>query len=507
MNRRDFIKATGLGAMAVANTRLASGAPSLAEIAALDDESPKPINTKVKVKPVFGYRGHKGAYGGPCRWESLSSMAPDKERAANKSWCDRFLKSVKNSLPNEAVMLEPAVIELKRSWLEYPKADMISPEDWKKIEAGLPDVDLFLTAYRVPGIERYKVPLATVGRGPSHLDMAAFPRNTGVESHLLFDWGDLKRLVRLMQIRKAIRQSKILSVTDRPGSPPCCGLSCASPELIKQQVGIDYKYVSYKEFFAEMDRVVQDKTEQEKVKKITDAVINNAAKVHMKKEFIKNDVDFYLAVRNTMKKYGCSAFTIECFELCGSKISAERRFVPCLAHALLKDQGYVGSCEGDTNALLSNIFSICTAKRSVYMGNPTYSGGNRLQILHDAASLKMKGLDQPDSPYEIRYFTAEGWGTTIRYKFEEDKGQVVTLSRANPVVKNRLLLTKATIVGGGGFDSTGCSLRVHLELPNAKEFFYKQADFGQHLTMVYGDYTKDLRQVADLMGFETVEVC
>jgi hypothetical protein len=67
-----------------------------------------------------------------------------------------------------------------------------------------------------------------------------------------------------------------------------------------------------------------------------------------------------------------------------------------------------------------------------------------IRIVHDVPGLKMKGLKNEDLPYEIRNFTNQGWGTTVRYEFNNDKGLVVTLARFNPQAK-KMLLTTATI--------------------------------------------------------------
>ena len=67
------------------------------------------------------------------------------------------------------------------------------------------------------------------------------------------------------------------------------------------------------------------------------------------------------------------------------------------------------------------------------MGNPIFDAKNNiLSIFHDVPGLKMKGFDSPSLPYELRNFTVAGWGVTFRYDFNRDKGQVVTIARANP---------------------------------------------------------------------------
>ncbi len=505
MKRRDFLKTTGLATVPLSCGWLASGATGLA--AGVADDGPKPIDVKLRVKPVYARRIHIDAYGGPCRWHPMENMTPEAELANYKKSCGAFFASVKKNLPKNALMLKPESIVLGRSWKEYEKGDMIDQKDWKKLDADVSEVDLFLTSYRVDGIERYGKPVAWVGNASWNADWAAFLRKEGLEGYAPYDWGEFNNLVSLLQARKAFRQTKLLLVTDRKGSPPVCVLSCPSADELKQELGIDYQHVTYKEFFAEMDRLAQSGPEQEKAKEITARVVGNATKVHMREDYINNDVNFYLTVKSLMKKYGCSAFSIRCFELCGSKISADRKICPCLANVLLRDEGYPSACEGDTCALLAAMLMMYVSRKSVYMGNVNYDAKkNELRFIHDAAGLRMKSIAGPDSPYEIQPFTHKStgsFGATVRYDFSRDIGEVVTIARANT---SKLLLTKGQIIGGHGFRNFGCSLGFKVKVPNALELYHKAADVGSHLAVVYGDYTQELRNLADLMKFELLEV-
>jgi len=474
---------------------------------AVAEGDPKPIDMKLRVKPVYAGRIHIDAYGGPCRWHPMERMTPEAELEDYKKRCGAFCESVEKNLPKNALLLKPESIVLRRSWKEYEKGDMIDQKDWNKLEADVSEVDLFLTSYRVHGIERYGKPVAWVSQFSAAADWIAFLRNQGLEGYAPYDWDEFGSLVSLLQVRKALRQTKLLLVTDRKGSPPVCVLSCPGADELKQELGIDYQHVTYKEFFAEMDRLAQSGSDREKAKEITARVIGSAIKVHMREDYIHNDVNFYLTVKSLMNRYGCSAFSIRCFELCGSKIASDRKLCPCLANVLLRDEGYPSACEGDTSALLAAMLMMYVSKKSAYMGNVNYDAKkSELHFIHDAAGLRMRGIAGPDSAYEIQPFTHEStgsFGTTIRYDFSRDVGEVVTIARANT---SKLLLTKGEIVAGHGFRSFGCSLGFKVRVPDALELYHKAAEVGNHLAVVYGDYTRELRDLADLMKFELLEV-
>ena len=72
----------------------------------------------------------------------------------------------------------------------------------------------------------------------------------------------------------------------------------------------------------------------------------------MPAEFVKNDMEFYVAVRKQMAHHHCNAFTIPCFEVCATRQLAKRQFTFCLAKSILTEEGIPAACAGDV-ALLS----------------------------------------------------------------------------------------------------------------------------------------------------------
>ena len=67
------------------------------------------------------------------------------------------------------------------------------------------------------------------------------------------------------------------------------------------------------------------------------------------------------------------------------------------------------------------------------------------------------------------------------------------------------MVTKGSIVGSGGFSASSCTLEVVIQLADVVDYFHKAVDFGNHMSMVYGDYTQQLRALGKLMDLEVVE--
>lgn len=460
----------------------------------------KPVDTKIGVKPLYGAMIHSDSQEGPCRIGTPEELSPEAERGRAKESWQRFQHMMEDLTP-EAQLLDPV-------YIEYGEDFTVPEEQFEKLEEDLEEVDIFLLSYRVPGIERYGKPVAMIGKGITNVDIAAYLRHRGLEGYAPLNINEFNDLVSSLRVRKAFSRTRVLVVYKDDmisGSslrhPAGVYSSIGDLDLWRKNLGVDFSVVTFEEFFEEMDRVEGERGEE--AAEIARRLIGEAREAFMEEEDVTNSVIPYLAAGALLRKHRCNAFTIPCFTLCTSKVPAERRFTPCLTHTLLKDRGIPSSCEGDLNALMAMALLMYCSDRSVFMGNPFVEDieGSTLRIGHDVPGLRMKGLGGPDLPYNIRPFTKGGWGVTVRYDFRLDRGQEVTVARFNPS-GTRLLATSGEIVDGGGFDSIGCSLSVLLKVPDAAEFIHRQANFGHHSAMVYGNYTEKLRQVSEVMGYD-----
>jgi len=447
---------------------------------------------KVNVKPVFGSMVHTEAYEGPCRCGKMEELIPEAERLKNMKAFVKFQEDIKENISPEAKILKPV-------YIEYDESFVVKEEEFKKLEVDLNDVDLFLLSYRVPGIEFYKKPIAMIGKGVTNVDVAAYLRSRGIEGYAPLDYNELNELISLMQVRKAVRHTKILVATGGELIPFGVVSTIWDLEGLKARYGIGYHRIHFSEIFKELEKV-----DQKEAEKIAEKIIRNAKKINIKENFIVNDVKFYLAVKNLMKKYGCNAFTFPCFEACSSRLPCKHRVVPCLTHTLLKDHGYPSSCEEDISVLMAMIILMYLSKKSAFMGNPSFVDEKTIKVVHSVPGLKMNGFDQPDMPYELWHFTAGGWGTKVQVNLAANTEKTVTLARFNPTA-TEILVTRGKVVDCE-FYEVGCSPGVYIEVDNAREIIHKQIDFGHHMAMVYGDYLQKIEKLSELMKFKVVKV-
>ncbi|RKY00419.1 hypothetical protein DRP77_11515 [Candidatus Poribacteria bacterium] len=463
----------------------------------------KLMDLKVGVKPVFVQLIHSGPYEGPCRVGDRESLDPEAEKAGYEEAFRRFREELEGNLSPEAELLEPVRITWTDNWV-VPEGEL------RKLEADLERTDLFLVSgglAQYPAIaiaHKYKKPIAMVGAVVT-VDVAAYLRSRGLEGYAPLDFDELNHLISLLRVRKAIRNTRMLVAMEGDIIPVGVVSTIWNLDDLKDRLGVDHVCIPAREIFKRMEGLSQE--DSKKAEELTDKLIEGAEKVHMSREDVLRSVRFYVAVREAMEEFECNAFVIPCFEICARRIAEENRLTFCLTHSLLKDEGYPSACEGDINVLMSMAVLMYLSRKSAYMGNSYIvdRGRSVIAVHHDVPGLRMKGLDGPDLPYEIRNFTVGGWGATIRYDFSRDIGEPVTLARFDPTA-TRLLVARGEIAGGGGFDRIGCSLSAHVKVRDAVDLMHKEADFGHHLAMVYGDYTSELKELGRMMGIEVVEV-
>ncbi len=501
MNRRRFVKNTALYSSLLLNGSFFSEYlfSDTAAFGLLKEDFEKPIDTKIRVQPICSARVHLEAYNGPCRWGKLENLTTEAERTTGHKKMDRFIKDLAANTPQEAVVLDPYFVE-------FPEGDTIDASFWKQLDSEVENIDLFLASYRVPGLERYKKPLAMIKKGITSVDVAAYYRTLGLEGYAPYNWEEFNQLVSLLKVRKAIAQTKILVLTNRINEKPYSIYSNITDlEHLNEKYGIECQAISHTEFFDELKKISENKKLQRRLKQLKDSLIHDAEAVHMQKDTIINDVAFYVTVNRLFEKYNANAFSVRCFELCGSKLPMKNKLVGCVALSLLKDQGIPAGCEGDMNALMAMIVEMYLAKKSVFMGNPYFEiDDNLIKIHHDVPGLKMKGFNEPDLPYEIVNFTSEGFGATIRYDFSLDKGEEVTLARFDPY-GDKILVTTGTIDSCNRMREVGCQLEVSIKVKNARDGFEKTKDFGHHMVMVYGNYSEQIKRLGEILKFDVVE--
>jgi L-fucose isomerase-like protein len=204
-----------------------------------------------------------------------------------------------------------------------------------------------------------------------------------------------------------------------------------------------------------------------------------------------------------MDAYDCNAFSTACHELCTSEIPQQRKFTPCVCHSLLKDEGYPSGCEEDLNALLAMTIMQAAAMRPAFMGNPNMETDELLRIHHAVPALCMNGYGKKPLKYKLWAFTGQGFGGKLQVDFTENDEKYVTLGRFNPMA-DTISIKRGEVIKSE-FDAVYCSPYYYIKMNDARGFMHQLAGFGHHQVLIFGDYTKMLHQISEVMGFKVME--
>ena len=443
------------------------------------------------VRPIVGCLTHSHFWEGPCRAGYAKDMTPEAE---DKAATAAFLTA-----QEELKKASPEIEMLPAIDARYDEKFVVSSDIYAQIEEDIDKVDFFLCMnWRIPKLERYRKTVVIMQNGNEGIDFAAYCRSIGVEAYVCMDIQDLNETAHALWVRKVVANTRALVLTH--GSMPTFGLQSVirDPELIRQRYGMEIVKMPFRDIFKYMDEVTD-----EEALPIAERIFAGAMETKVRKEWFVNDIKYYLAAKKMMDAYDCNAFSTACHELCTSEIPQNRKFTPCVCHSLLKDEGYPSGCEEDLNALLAMTIMQAAAMRPAFMGNPNMETDDLLRIHHAVPALCMNGYGSRPLKYKLWAFTGQGFGGKLQVDFMENESKYITLGRFNPMADT--ISIKRGEVLRSEFDEVYCSPYYYIKMDDARGFMHQLAGFGHHQVLIFGDYTKMIHQISEVMGFKVME--
>ncbi len=473
---------------------------------------PSPHLTRLVIKPVMTNSYHSDVWEGPCRFH-VASPEEEKSRAMNafESFSKRGRSNAFGFDEANMEMMDPDLLLFPISEVEDFE---VTEDQFLRIDQDLTSADVLFIAPGGSSIATYEIArrynkpvILSGGLSCRTVDISAYCRSKGLEVFVPNSREETNELIGLLRARKVLEQTRILYPTNRgwPSVASVAGINDPA-DTLKNKFGIDLVTISYDALAEEMDRIRHNKTIQRDARAMADIMYSNAERTFLDKKYVVRSMEFYNTTIQLMKRYECNAFTIECFEFCTSRLPQKWQITPCLIHTMFKDQGTPSACEGDLGGLLSMHLLMSISKKSSHMGNMFFRENGVMEINHSVPGIKMKGYDQPGLPYQLGNFVESGWGTKAVVDFMQSEQKEVTTARMNPTGTG-LLVLRGNLVDSKGWDEDllGCAVSAFIvgqESGAAREFMEKQADYGNHLVWVYGNYAEQLEKIGDLMNIQ-----
>lgn len=500
----------------------------------------KSIDIELNVQLVYVALIHEYAYEGPCRFGPPEALTQEfdlmNQAEIFKMWTAGY---------GGALSHVPGINLLDPLYIKMSDEFFITAEEEQKMADMIGKADIFIfSGMRCEGIVkefamRYHVPVACEGMFASTIEHAVLHAR-GCESYAILDVPDAVRLLKALRARKALRHTKVLAVTRNNSSYSMGGQDAfVSNDVAMKKLGVRFNYFSFHEFLDMMHindhgknhtlpgRHVYNLTDQDmdEVHVWTEELSAEAKENDVKKEYIENSVKAAVLIQKLCEHFGCNAFTAVCPDGCATRRMNQEQFTFCFSHSLLNEMGIPSGCEYDLLGTLSIAALANLTGKAPYMGNTqpcvwrdkqvdgAFAGigyipdMDRTQNVyysgHATPNRRMRGFKSDKISYALRPFTHSGWGATMRIDFSQFKGETITLMRFDPLCE-KIMVAKGTILDGFGYQSTGCTEGVYFEVENKYEYFHKQAEFGLHMPLVFGDHIDDVKMLGNVLGMEVV---
>ena len=508
------------------------------------------FDVKLKVLPLLSFAEHLYYYEGPCRFGSGEALEPGYDALANAQKQRLFLDNLRASAGENIEIMDAAVIRRTDDWDDHES-------EWEAITDAVNRADVVVGSAAIASDDRL-VEFATRFSKPLIVSPDSFASNIGVPAairaltgeHEVFSawrWEQVGPLLATLRARKIMRTTRILLAT-RFGSP----ISQSSLdtfnnyERITAKLGVQFRFVNIHELLDQMTPAVPggnhttpgrqtlDLTEADmaEAEALADELLGGAAYVDLARKHLLTSLYAYLTVRKHMDYKDCCGFTAPCPDVCSTRRLNEMQFTFCLTHSLNLEQGIPSACEFDVNGVVSMQALMAVSGKCPFLGNtepltwagdhPVVLGGSDEQakilcerlgndrrnvyfMQHSIAHRRIKDEKQ-NSAYAMQHFAYDqGFGATMRYDFDDDQGRTMTLCRFSPDGE-KLMIARAEVISGDGYRVPNCAEVVYFRVKDVDEFFDAQTNVGLHMVMVYGDYTRQLIDLAKLMKVEPLVI-
>ena len=326
-------------------------------------------------------------------------------------------------------------------------------------------------------------------------------RQFGIKYRYVYDHPDAQpKYDEVMHFANIIKAIKALRGA-RVGAMGYCDMGLYSLMLdgiaLKKQLGMDVEDI----FSFEIGKIAEEAPLDEVGKVIEEMKRDLRFDSEPTDEELEKTARLTYALRKKASERKYLGITIKCVY----GVSRYMGFTPCLTQALLAKE-ITSICESDTPGLVTNvILKLLTGQSATFMENYEYYENKALVGVCGFAPFDMTYCDR------VKCMNAGWGGFTGLYVTEEMKAGKVTVARLfseDGRLKMLLLTADAEIPGKWaelGWAEPMPKFPSMLLTFNCPLDFYIESLPAQHINIVYGDYTREIREFCKLTDIEVIE--
>ncbi|MDH4258019.1 MAG: hypothetical protein OEV50_04335 [Candidatus Aminicenantes bacterium] len=306
-------------------------------------------------------------------------------------------------------------------------------------------------------------------------------RVVGVSSS---DFNDAVEAVRCIDCIHKLRQSTALVVGGKPDKK--------IEELIGTRMqGIDFPEISAAYKNADLSRA----------RKWSDRWIKEAAKIiEPSHQDIEQSGVMYIAMLDLMEKHSARAIAVNCL---GGFYGGHLPAYPCLGFMQLNNDGYVGACEADQRSTITMLLMTYLVNRPGFISDPVIdTAKNQIIYAHCVAPTRVFGPSGSSNPFHIRSHSEDRKGACNRSLMPLGEKTTTILFDAG---KKQVILHQGKTVANVDLD-LACRNKLAVEVDGDVYKLMNHWDtWGWHRVTFYGDFKRQVYNIASLLGFEVIE--
>ncbi|UCE21619.1 MAG: hypothetical protein JSV46_05235, partial [Candidatus Aminicenantes bacterium] len=265
---------------------------------------------------------------------------------------------------------------------------------------------------------------------------------------------------------------------------------------IEELFGTKMKGVDFPEISA-----AYKKADQKEAKKWSERWMREAAKIiEPSRQDIEKSAVMYIAMRALMDKYTARAIAVNCL---GGFYGGYLPAYPCLGFMQLNNDGYVGACEADQRSTLTMLLMAYLTNRPGFISDPVIdTAKNQIIYAHCVAPTKVFGPQGTSNPYHIRSHSEDRKGACNRSLMPLGEMTTTILFDAG---KKQVILHQGKTVANMDLD-LACRNKLAVEVEGDIYKLMNHWDtWGWHRVTFFGDYKRQVANIASLLGFEVFE--